>query len=443
MTMNYNRYDTVDNYILAEIEFEYLSADRRGKLDILKKIYLDSKNTKYEIPYELAKLFIEKADDNILLWLAKNGGNFDYRDRDHSSKEPAPVYEHPDRNLWEIFENHENDFVKAAIYENCDYDSGECVFYRLNEELKELNHLQRLALIRNKFNSPFKLLVIAKNLFEKNQDLQFLSTDEKNELRRAILTNQSLIDYTHNIINDDIGGYEIKDDLNKLWQSIYGCDDYKSKEIAFRLLGGFDKTKASIYRKLLTSMIKTDNDESSPMNSSLINYENDSLKYNIILNCSIKDSVTLLLGTQDQDRYINNLATSKYIPKNVKNTEYYFKTFYPSVLYEIIKIIVVIILVSQFKEVQQLLLICAVIYTYVMLNYKSISTLISNTRQSLVLLTNIKLTAMKKEEIAKTDRDLMSASDVLQVTTIKLYIMAISTTLIGIYLIYKFATAII
>ena len=112
-------------------------------------------------------------------------------------------------------------------------------------------------------------------------------------------------------------------------------------------------------------------------------------------------------------------------------------------MYEIIKIIVVIILVSQFKEVQQLLLICAVIYTYVMLNYKSISTLISNTRQSLVLLTNIKLTAMKKEEIAKTDRDLMSASDVLQVTTIKLYIMAISTTLIGIYLIYKFATAII
>jgi len=438
MTINANRYDAIDDYILNEIEQEYLHADRSEKLDILKKIYLSTNDIRHSIPYKLAKLFIQEADGYILIWLAKHGANFDYRERDYSVEGKNAVYKYPDRNLWEIFETNENEYVKASLHENSDYESGMFISTFLDDKLKKLTQLERLALVRNKFDSPYTLLSIANQLFESGSTLQFLSPDEKNELRRAILTNQYFIDYTHDIVSDTLAFMEAERELNQLWQSIYACDDYLSKKIAFRNIGGFDEAKKSIYKKLLDSLCETEDEERS-----FKNFGNDQLRYNIISNCSTKDSETLLLGMNDPTFYISNLAESKYLPKIKSDFNYYLKTYLPSVLQEIFNIVVVVILVSQFEARIQLLLICAVIYSYVILNYKSTNTLISNTRQSLVLLSNIKLIKSSQKEIENKDKDIMFAVNTLKVATTKLYITGISTFIISIYLTYRFITAII
>lgn len=442
MTNKANRYDAIDEYILAEIEYEYLHADRRGNLDILKKIYLNDKDTKYYIPYELAKLFIEKADAYNLLWLAKHGGNFDYREPDYINKGDdagyETVYKYPDRNLWAIFEASENDYVKASLRENKDYESGGIfISIRLAEKLNELTQTERLALMRNQFDSPVSLLSIANELFDSDSKLGFLSSEEKNDLRRAIFTNQYLIDYTHDIANDGFSTGEIKRDLNQLWQSVYACDDYMTKELAFKLIGGLDKTKASIYSNLLADMSETDDDETS-----FKNMGNDRLRYSIISNCTTKDSDTLKLGIQDPTFYISNLAESKYVPKSKSGFWHYIKTYSPSVLHEIFNIIIVIVLVSQFEARMQLLLICAVIYSYVILNYKSTNTLISNARQSLMLVSNIKLIKSGTQEATSKDKDIMTAESILKVATIKLYIAGVGTSIISFYLAYKFIATI-
>jgi hypothetical protein len=420
-----NKYEIIDRYLLKEIEYEYINSDNDHKIDLLKNIYTPGNGSGCYIPYELAKKFIEYADKNIILWIAKNGCNFDYRERDY--KADGEVYKYPDRYLWDYFINHDDEAVRNAVYGSDEFTL--CVL-SYKSILEKITQIQRLAIVRNINSSCVDLLFIADKLYDSSSNFDFMDYVELNEVRRALLTNKSLIKYTHDIADDPSYYHDVVRNLSSLWIKIFECDDFKSKEFAFTCLGGLDKVKAGIYQKLINQLV--DNGEGKLF----VNFENNSLRYAIALNTTTKDVNTLKLAVDDAEFYISYHANKKYVPEDDTSIKGYVRKYYLSVLNEITSITAIILIIANINNAYLMSIMCVLIYSYIVLNYKSKGILITNMRDNLIMLTSIGSNS-QDEPREDIDKIIASESIVLKSEIIKQFISAIGISIVSLYIGYK------